>query len=265
MFAAPIPPNAGRAAAYVRVSSQRQVDDGNSLDAQIRRIKEYVKFKGLSLADEDIIVEQGVSGGIPIWERPKGRVLQRKLLTGQFTDLVTMKLDRMFRLTTDALNTVDELNASDIHLHIVDMNGEALDTSTAMGRFFLTMMGALSEMERGLISERTQEGMDQLKSMNRRFTHAIFGWNIDPNGNLNPNWKEQDQIDFMEWQVDDNGVSATSVAKHLNKVGIKGKRGGRWTASGVLRTYQNPFHMKRFEFPLPPWWGDAPWHLFEIG
>ena len=43
-----------RAAAYVRVSSQRQADEGVSIDAQIRRIKQYAQFKGLTLNDEDI-------------------------------------------------------------------------------------------------------------------------------------------------------------------------------------------------------------------
>ena len=72
--------NAQRTIAYIRVSSKRQVDDGVSLDAQKRRILEYVKFKGLSLADDDIIIEEGVSGGIPIWERPRGRLLKQKLI-----------------------------------------------------------------------------------------------------------------------------------------------------------------------------------------
>ena len=145
--------NAQRTIAYIRVSSKRQVDDGVSLDAQKRRILEYVKFKGLSLADDDIIIEEGVSGGIPIWERPRGRLLKQKLSTGKYANLVSMKIDRMFRLTKDMLNTIDELSDAGIAIHIVDLNGEAVDTSTSMGRFFLTMVGAMAEMERGLISE----------------------------------------------------------------------------------------------------------------
>ena len=42
-------------------------------------------------------------------------------------------------------------------------------------------------MERGLISERTQEGMEQLKAQNKRFTESIFGWDVDVNGMLIPN------------------------------------------------------------------------------
>ena len=62
------------------------------------------------------------------------------------------------------LNTVDDLNDAGIDLHIVDMGGQTDNTTTAIGRLFLDdCRGAMAEMERGLISERTQEGMDQLK------------------------------------------------------------------------------------------------------
>lgn len=61
-----------KAIAYIRVSSQRQADIGVSIAAQMRRIKEYAKFKGLSLDEIDILIERGVSGGIPIWDRPVG-------------------------------------------------------------------------------------------------------------------------------------------------------------------------------------------------
>ena len=245
--------------AYIRVSSQKQVDEGVSIAAQKRRIKEYAKFKGLTLDESDILIEKSISGGIPIWDRPVGRVLKRKLMTGDYSNLITMKLDRMFRLVSDMLTTVDELNDAKISFHIVDMNGEAVDTSTPMGRFFLTMMGAMAEMERGLISERTQEGMNQLKATHQKFTQSIFGWNAQEDGSLTPNWFEQNVIDFMAWQVNENGMSATAVARFLNKKGLKGKRGGKWHGSGVLRTIRNQFHMQRNRFPKPKDWGKQIW------
>ena len=250
-----------KSVAYIRVSSQRQVDEGVSIAAQKRRIKEYAKFKGLTLDDSDILIEKSVSGGIPIWDRPVGRVLKGKLMTGDYSNLITMKLDRMFRLVSDMLATVDELNDANISFHIVDMNGEAVDTSTPMGRFFLTMMGAMAEMERGLISERTQIGMNQLKADHKKFTHSIYGWDVDPNGMLIPNWIEQSHIDYMKWQIDTNGMSAASVARSLNRQCIKGKRGGRWQGNAVSRVTSNKFHLERKNFPHPSNWGSKPWHI----
>ena len=236
--------NTHKAVAYIRVSSQRQADEGVSLAAQKRRILDYAKFKDIPLSEDDIFIEEGVSGGIPLWDRPKGRAMKRKLATGQFQHLISMKIDRLFRVTSDMLNTVDELNDAGIDLHIVDMNGQAVDTTTAIGRLFLTIVGAMAEMERGLISERTQEGMNQLKAMNKKFTQSIYGWNETPQGDLVPNWDEQHIIDYMYWQVEVNGMSATSVAKQLNKLGHKGKRGGNWSSSSVFKVIRNPLNAR---------------------
>ena len=252
--------NGNKTIAYIRVSSQRQVDEGNSLEAQKRRIIQLAQFKGLSIAPEDFLIEKGVSAGIPLWERPMGRVLRRKLLSGEYSNLIAMKLDRLFRITTDMLLTVQEVEDMGVRLLIADLGGEAIDTSTSTGRFMLTIFGGIAEMERGLISERTQEGMDQLKAQNKRFTESIFGWDVDVNGMLIPNWYEQDLIDWMDWQIEVNGMSAAAVARSLNSRGITGKRGGQWQGQSVKRTISHTFHENRADFPYPSQWGTMPWH-----
>ena len=45
--------NPSRAIAYVRVSSQRQVDEGVSIEAQIKRIREYARFKGMESMEQN--------------------------------------------------------------------------------------------------------------------------------------------------------------------------------------------------------------------
>lgn len=248
-----------RAAAYVRVSSQRQADEGVSIDAQIRRIKQYAQFKGLTLKDEDIFIDRAVSGGIPIWLRPQGGALHRKLLREGIPHLISMKIDRMFRIVSDALITVDELSSEGTTLHIVDLHGEPVDTSSATGRFFLTILAAMAEMERGLISERTKMGMDYLKRTHKRFTHSVYGWDTNEQGSVEPNWIEQGRIDYMRWMLN-LGVTASSIAKSLNTQGVLGKKGGQWSGSGVLRTVRNEFHEQRKKYPEPEGWGSREWH-----
>ena len=248
--------------AYIRVSSQRQVDEGNSLASQERRISNLASFKGLDLEPEDFLIEKGVSAGIPLWERPMGRVLKRKLLSGEYKNLIVMKLDRLFRITTDMLFSLDEIEDMGVRLLVADLGGEAIDTSTSTGKFMLTVFGAIAEMERGLISERTQEGMEQLKAQNKRFTESIFGWDVDANGMLIPNWYEQDLIDWMDWQIEVNGMSAAAVARSLNARGITGKRGGQWQGQSVKRTISHTFHANRMDFPFPSKWGTMPWHKY---
>ena len=257
-------PDAISTVAYIRVSTGRQVDEGNSIDSQQQKIMDYARMKGLELLSRNIIIEEGVSGGIPLFERPAGKLLLKRIESGKFEHLISMKLDRLFRITSDAINTIEYLNEDHhIKVHIVDLGGQAIDTSNAMGKFFLTIMSGLAEMERGLISERTLEGMAYLKREQLRFTRAIYGWDFDKNGDLFPNWTEQSWIDYMAWQVVHNEVTATSVARSLNKREIKGKLGGRWRSQGVLRTIKNKFHTNRNQFDIPEWWGDKVWHRIK--
>ena len=104
---------------------QRQVDEGVSIEAQIKRIKEYARYKGLEISDKEIIIEEGVSGGVPIWERPLqvgiSRRGSRQVKVSTHSSSFAMRLDRMFSLVTDALTTVDELADAGISLHVVDM------------------------------------------------------------------------------------------------------------------------------------------------
>ena len=134
-----------RAIAYVRVSTSKQADDGNSISSQVNRIREYAKLRRLKLLSRDIVTDDGVSGGIPLWDRDGGSLLLDRIDTGKFDHIIAVKLDRLFRIVGDALETIDYLHSEDIGVHIIDLNGQALDTSSSMGRFFITMMAALAE------------------------------------------------------------------------------------------------------------------------
>ena len=57
-----------------------------------------------------------------------GRVLRLKLLSGEYSNLIAMKLDRLFRITTDMLLTVQEVEDMGVRLLIADLGGEAIDT-----------------------------------------------------------------------------------------------------------------------------------------
>ena len=101
---------------YARVSTARQASDGESLDVQRRMIEGYALMHGLQL--DRIAVEEGVSGSVPLNERPAGGTLLGKLQAGDI--IIAAKLDRCFRSALDALQVVEQLKAQGVKLHLLD-------------------------------------------------------------------------------------------------------------------------------------------------
>lgn len=71
--------------------------------------------------------------------------------------LITWKLDRLGRSLAHLIQLMTDLRARGVGFRSLS---EAIDTTTAGGRLYFHMMGALAEFERSLISERTRAGMD---------------------------------------------------------------------------------------------------------
>ena len=251
--------NKSRAVAYARVSSKRQAEEGVSLDAQVERLLAYAEFRGLDLGPEDIYIDDGISAAIHLWSRPAGRKMRETIYQERVGHVLALKMDRLFRDVQDCLGSVDELRGIGVDIHILDQNGGTLDTSTPIGRFFLTTIASLAELERGQISERTKIAMKHLKDNSKVFTGPIFGW--DRQGDdIIPNWREQDIIDYMRHRHYIQAWSGNKISKQLNELKVKGKKGGSWTSSMVLRTCRYQFHENRTMFEAPDWWGSTEYH-----
>jgi len=154
-----------KAVCYVRVSTEEQVRGRVSLAAQEERLAVYCRKTGLDIVEE--IREEGVSGAKPLAARPGGERLLALLAKKKAKHVVALKLDRLFRDAEDALRQTKAWDKAEIALHLVDMEGQILNTATAMGRFFLNMMAAFAELERNLIAERTAAALAHKKLTER--------------------------------------------------------------------------------------------------
>jgi DNA invertase Pin-like site-specific DNA recombinase len=136
---------------YVRVSTEDQATDGALLAIQQRQLEGWAMQRGWPIAQ--VVVEPGVSGGIPFAERPEGGKLWSRLQKGDV--VVAAKLDRMFRSAADCLTVVEAFKTRGISLFLLDLNGGADDVSgNGIARLFLTIVSAFAEFERDRIGER---------------------------------------------------------------------------------------------------------------
>jgi DNA invertase Pin-like site-specific DNA recombinase len=100
----------------------------------------------------------GVSGTKS--RRPGLDALMKDARKGKFNVLLVAAFDRMARSTKHFLQVVDELES--LGIEFVSMR-ENIDTSGAMGRFFIVLISALAEAERSIIVERVRAGMRRRK------------------------------------------------------------------------------------------------------
>ena len=180
---------------YCRVSTDEQASDGNSLTAQQRRITGYAMQHDWEVSE--CFVERGVSGSVPLSERPEGARLLATVNPGDV--IVTPRMDRMFRSSTDALVTLDELKKQQVSLHMIDLNGDVL--GNGIGKLVFTILAAVADNERERIRERIREVKRDMAS---RGLHSggerQFGYDIVREGKLRrlvPNEEEQRVIAEM--------------------------------------------------------------------
>ena len=137
---------------YVRVSTSEQGDSGLGAAAQRQRIEEA----GLAV---DVWVEDiAVSGAIAPERRPGAAGLLGRIQPGDA--LVVAKLDRLGRDTLDVLALAKLAQDERWRLVILDLG---LDTATPVGRFSLTVLAAVAQLERDLIAERTRDALAALR------------------------------------------------------------------------------------------------------
>lgn len=133
---------------YIRVSTDRQANEGESLEVQRRQIEGWCLMHNQELACP-AFQDEGVSGSVPVADRPAGHLLLQALKPGD--TIVAAKLDRMFRSALDALQTIEKLKARKVKVWLLDLGEVA---GNGMAKAFLTMASAFAELERDMIRER---------------------------------------------------------------------------------------------------------------
>src|SRR5690606_33415008 len=110
---------------------------------------------------------------------------------------------------------------------------EKLDTGSAIGRFFFTLVASLAEMERGIIAERTAAAHAHKRSKGEATGHAPFGWKLAEDGRtLQPERHEQETLELIR-SMKQQGKSLRIIAETLNKQGRKTKQGQPWQRSNL--------------------------------
>lgn len=224
-------------ALYIRVSTEKQADEGFSLDAQKTRLTAYCEAQDWFVCANHIYVDAGISGKSTVG-RDSFNAMMQAAKDGSVKRVVAIKLDRIARNTKDFLAIVDTLQGYGCDLVLMK---ESFDTSTPQGKFALTMFAAIAELEASTITERVMTGKSEKAEQGGYngaqcplgYTYADGKFEIDTN-------QAATVRDIFGSFV--NGQSMASIAAALNAGNVKTAKGGQWYTSTVKYVLTNGFY-----------------------
>jgi len=158
---------------YTRVSTADQAENGVSLAAQRERIEHWCITNGYTLA---AMYAEDKSGGRAD-NRPR---LKKALAAVKRTRgvLIVYSLSRFARSTLDCINLVQQIEHDGGQFISLT---EAIDTSTATGRLFFTIVAAFGAFEREIIAERTRGAMQHKRGKGELLGGRVpYGWALAP-------------------------------------------------------------------------------------
>ena len=207
-----------KAIGYIRASTQGQVEDGVSLDAQEAKVRSWADLN--NAAEVVIFRDEGISG-----KRSDNRPgLQDALaMVGKGDALIVYSLSRLSRSTKDTLILSEILLKKEADL--VSLS-EKIDTTTAAGKMVFRMLAVLSEFERDQISDRTRFALAHKKANGEKTGGTVpFGYKVR-SGKLSRNAEEQKAVRLI-LDLSRKGETLRGICRELEAAGVARKQGSR--------------------------------------
>lgn len=223
-----------KVAAYIRVSTEKQVREGHGLEEQRYAITQYCEAQGYEIVQW--FEDAGISGG----ELELREAMMKLLATAKgddcpFSAVVATKIDRLARSLYGQLFVEKELAVAGVSLVYSDQENLAGDDP--MTTAFRQMMGVFAELEKNLIKARLTAG---------RITKAREGGYAGggaPLGYTAEKGRKTLEIDEVEaqtvrrvFELDVQGLSLRQIARRLQAEGYTTATGkNKWQAVQVKR------------------------------
>lgn len=230
-----------RIACYIRVSTEMQVQDGYSLDAQRDRLKNYCNSQ-----DDWNIVDWYIDEGESAKDlnRPGMQRMLRDAESGLIDVVLVYKLDRLTRSVKDLHKLLDTFEKNFVKFRSAT---EVYDTTTAMGKLFITIVAALAEWERENLAERVRFGMEELvRGGNWHGGPVPYGYRWEE-GEMSIIAEEAHILrELRKLYMSGEGFGRT--AKILNSRGLKRRDGVPWGENSVWYSLDNPFYAGKMRY-----------------
>ncbi|HZG16912.1 MAG TPA: recombinase family protein [Candidatus Bathyarchaeia archaeon] len=221
-----------RVAIYGRVSTDEQAKEGFSIAAQREKLTSFVQSQDWDVFD--YYIDEGESAKNT--DRPELQRMLKDISLGHIDVVLVYRLDRLTRSVLDLYNLLKEFEKYNVKFKSAT---EIYETTTAMGRLFITLVAALAQWERENLGERVKFGKEQMvKELKRPGGVAPFGFDPLPDGGLKVNEKEANAVRYA-YERYIQGCGLGTIAEELNGMGHRTKNGALIAEITVKRFLTN--------------------------
>lgn len=226
------------AAAYIRVSTDEQAEQGISIPAQKSRLLAYCKSQGWEVFD--FYIDDGYSG--KNLDRPAIQRLIQDVEAKKVNNVLVLKLDRISRRQKDVLYLLEDVfDPNEVGFKSVT---ESFDTTTPFGKAALGMMAVFAQLERETIVERVRMAKKE-SAKQGRFMGGPPPYGYRYNAGIKCLEIDEVQAQTVRWIYDhylerEHGYQYTG--EELERRGVPGPTNDRWNKVMVHKILTNPVY-----------------------
>lgn len=214
---------------YIRVSTDRQVESGLGLEAQIKAIEGYAEKNGYKVSE---FHQDGTCGAAPLEDRHSLMEALNSLRKGDI--LLVAKRDRLARGDTMSLI---QMMVNKKKAKILSAAGEGTegDQDDPISYMMRGMTDLFAGFERLLIKSRTKAALSAKKAKGERVGHIPFGYQLANDG-IHLETSELEQSILMQMrELRQNGLSIRDIASEMNERGAFNRGEANWNNASVHR------------------------------
>ena len=216
-------------AIYIRVSTYKQVKEGNGLELQQKKCEAMALIKSWNVVE--VFADEGISGIIVPDKRPGFKKLLTEIESGKIKGVIIYRLDRIGRtskIITDTINYIENLGCEIISC------SEIIDNSTPTGKFFLNVMSAMSEFDHKKMLKRLDDGRtERYNKDGDRGGVLIYGYRRN-NNNVEIHEYNSSIVKYI-YECYSLNMSFTKISNKLNEKNIPSPANKKWYPRSVRR------------------------------
>lgn len=232
-------------AIYVRVSTERQANEGTSLETQIYDCLEKAKQLGIPPEYIRIYKEAGQSG--EDIDRPEMNRLREDVENGFIKNVIIVHPDRLSREMNGKLQVCTEIERNEVNLVFIDMEY----SNTPEGQLFFNLLSSIAQYELEQIKKRTRKGIKkavQQKKQIQPMRVPPFGYNLTE-GKFVIIEEEAKYVGLIfQWYI--NGLTMKEIGEKLFEENVmpKRKESESWNSSSIQRILKNENYIGKYYY-----------------